>query len=40
MLQAERNYGIEGNEEASAVMYSRALDNALQDKFPELFGTI
>ena len=40
MLQAERNYRIEGNEEASAVMYSRALENALQDKFPKLYGPL
>jgi hypothetical protein len=40
MLQAERNYRIEGNEEAAAVMYSRALENTLQDKFPELYGPL
>jgi hypothetical protein len=40
MLQAERNYRIEGNEEAAAVMYWRALENTLQDKFPDLCGPI
>jgi hypothetical protein len=40
MLQAERNYRIEGNEEAAAVMYCRALENTLQDKFRDLSGTL
>jgi Domain of unknown function (DUF4145) len=40
MLQAERNYPIAGNEEASAMMYRRSLELALKDKFPALTGTL
>jgi hypothetical protein len=40
MLQAERNYWLEGNEEAAAMMYWRSLDYALQDKFPDLRGSL
>jgi hypothetical protein len=40
MLQAERNYHVTGNEEAAAVMYSRAIENTLRDKFPELYGPL
>jgi hypothetical protein len=40
MLQAERNYRTEGSEEAAAVMYCRALEKALQEKFPDLGGPL
>jgi hypothetical protein len=40
MLQAERNYRIEGNEEAAAIMYARAIETMLQDKFPHLGGPL
>lgn len=40
MLQAERNFPIEGNEEASATMYRRALELALKDQFPHLRGPL
>lgn len=40
MLQAERNFTVEGNEEASAMMYRRSLELALKDKFAELSGSL
>ncbi len=40
ILQAERNYPIEGNEEASALMYRRSLELTLKDLFPDLKGTL
>jgi hypothetical protein len=40
VLQAERNYPTEGNEEASATMYRRSLELCLKDKFPALTGTL
>lgn len=39
-LQAERNFQVAGNEEASAMMYRRSLELALKDKFPTLSGTL
>lgn len=40
VLQAERNFPTNGNEEASAMMYRRSLELALKDKFPALTGTL
>lgn len=40
MLQAEKNFPIEGNEEASAMMYRRALELALSDLYPDQKGTL
>jgi hypothetical protein len=40
VLQAERNFHVDGNEEASAMMYPRSLELALKDKFPALTGTL
>jgi len=39
-LQAERNFGIEGNEEAAGTMYGKALDNALRRIDPTLTGML
>lgn len=36
LLQAERNFMFEGNEEAAAAMYRRALEIALKQRFPEV----
>lgn len=40
MLQAEKNYPVEGNEEAAAMMYRRALELTLGDLHPTLKGTL
>lgn len=40
MLQAERNFGIEGNEEAAGMMYRRALELAFKDKFASTTGSL
>jgi hypothetical protein len=39
-LQAERNFPTEGNEEASGVMYRKALDIGLKKINPSLSGTL
>jgi len=39
-MQAERNFHISGNEEASALMYRRSLELAIKDRFPDLKGSV
>lgn len=38
--QAESNYAIAGNEEASAMMYRRAMEGALKSRFPDVTGML
>lgn len=39
-LQAEKNFPLEGHEEASGLMYRRALELALGEKYPDRKGTL
>jgi hypothetical protein len=40
LLQAERNYPVEGNEEAAGTMYRKALDVGLKTLAPDVSGTL
>lgn len=40
MLQAERNFPVEGNEEAAGTMYRKAIELALKHLDPALSGTL
>jgi hypothetical protein len=40
ILQAERNFPVEGSEEASAMMYRRSLELTLKDLYPAKTGTL
>ncbi len=40
LLQAERNFPIEGNEEAAAIMYRRSLELAVKEKAPDIGGSL
>jgi hypothetical protein len=39
-LQAEKNFPLDGHEEAAGLMYRRALELALSEKYPERKGTL
>lgn len=40
VVQAERNFDQLGNEEASAMMYRRAMETALKLRFPDVGGSL
>lgn len=40
LLQAEKNFASEHCEDAAAIMYRRALEAALKDRYPEQKGTL
>lgn len=40
LRQAERNFAAKDCEDAAAIMYRRALESAIKDKFPDAKGTL